>query len=117
VAGAAEAEAVVVRPTEVVEAPAVVAAQRAAAEVAARQPTAAPMKLAAAEVAAAPAEETVVQLPIPAGPFAESTFSPSYSPSTIQQDDSNKIGTATPGSVTRQSCTGIGGLQRSRVPG
>jgi len=52
------AEAVVVRPTEVVEALAVVAAQRAAAEVAARQPT--PMKLAAAEVATAPTEETVV---------------------------------------------------------
>ena len=90
-----------VRPTEVVEALAVVAAQRAAAEVVARQPTVAPMKLAAAELTAAPTGETVVQLPIPAGAFAESTFSPSYSPSTIQQDDSNEIGTATPGSVTR----------------
>jgi hypothetical protein len=54
VAGAAQAEAV--RPREVVEAPAVVAAQRAAAEVAARQPTVAPMKLAAAEEAAEPTE-------------------------------------------------------------
>ena len=79
VVAAVPAEAVVVRPTEVVEALAVVAAQRAAAEVAARQPTAAPMKLAAADLTAAPTEETVVQLPIPAGPFAESTFSPSYS--------------------------------------
>ena len=50
-----------------------------AAEVEARQPTAAPMRLAAAERAAAPVEETVVRLPIPAGLFAESTFSPSYS--------------------------------------
>jgi hypothetical protein len=72
---AVPAEAVVVRPTEVVETLAVVAAQRAAAEVAARQPTAAPMKLAAAELM----EEMVVWLPIAAGPFAESTFSPSYS--------------------------------------
>jgi hypothetical protein len=79
---AVPAEAVAVRPTEVVE---VVAAQRA--EVAARQPTAAPMKLAAAELTAAPTEETVVQLPIPAGPFAESTFSPSYS-STQQRQQS-----------------------------
>ena len=55
VAGAVEA----VRPTEVVEALVVVAAQRAAAEVAAQQPTAAPMKL-AAELTAAPTEETVV---------------------------------------------------------
>src|SRR5262245_47660834 len=43
-------------------------------------------------------------------------FLPSYSPSTIQQDDSNQIGTATPGSVTRQSCTGTGGLQRTSGP-
>ena len=64
------AEAVVVRPTEVVEA---------MAEVAARRPTAAPAKLAAAELTAAPMVETVVQLPIPAGPFAEWTSSPSYS--------------------------------------
>jgi len=77
-ATAVPALAVVVRPTEVVEALAVVATQRVEAEVAARQPMAAPMKLAAAEVAA-PMEETVVQLPIPAGPFAESTSSPSYS--------------------------------------
>jgi hypothetical protein len=83
VAGAAQAaEAEAVRPREVVEALAVLAAQRAAAgltearaEVAARQPTAAPMKLAAAELM----EEMVVWLPIAAGPFAESTFSPSYS--------------------------------------
>lgn len=68
-----EWEGVVVRPTEVVEALAVVAAQRAAevAEVAARRP--------AGSQTAAPMEETVVQLPIPAGPFAESTSSPSYS--------------------------------------
>jgi hypothetical protein len=79
VAGAAAVPAEAVRPTEVMEALAVVAAQRAAAEVAARQPTAAPMKLAAAELTAAPMEETVVQLPIAAGPFAESTFSPSHS--------------------------------------
>jgi hypothetical protein len=78
-AAAVPAEAVAVRPTEVVEALAVGAAPRAAAEVAARQPTAAPMKLAAAELTAAPMEETVVQLPIAAGPFAESTFSPSHS--------------------------------------
>jgi len=53
--------AVAIRPTEVVEAQAVVAAQRAA-EVAARRP-------------------------IPAGPFADSTFSPSYS-STQQRQQS-----------------------------
>ena len=49
---------------------AVVAAQRAA-EVVARRP--------AGSQTAAPMVETVVQLPIPAGPFAESTSSPSYS--------------------------------------
>jgi hypothetical protein len=74
VAGAAPevpAEALAVHRTVVV------AARRA--EAAARRPTAAPMKLAAAELTAAPTEETVVRLPIPAGPFAESTFSPSHS--------------------------------------
>jgi hypothetical protein len=53
------------------------------AEATARRPTAVPMKLAAAGLTAAPTEETEVQLPIPAGPFAESTFSPSYSLSAI----------------------------------
>ena len=80
VGAAVLAEAVAVHRTEVVEVEvqAVVAAQRAA-EVEERQPTAAPMNLAAAELTAAPTEETVVRLPIPVGPFAESTFSPSHS--------------------------------------